>query len=56
MVGIPSSPAYVTKILSVTYYAHFGLSCPEWQFNGTGFRDARLDRYRIGLCHRAAGD
>src|SRR5258708_1044368 len=45
MVGIPSLPAYVTKILSVTYYAHFGLSCPEWQFNGTVFRDARLDRF-----------
>jgi hypothetical protein len=23
----------ITKILSVSYYAHFGLSCPEWQFN-----------------------
>ena|ERR1700682_4610884 len=38
-------PAYVTKILPVTYYAHFGLYCPEWQFNGTVFRDARLDRF-----------
>src|SRR5712664_4375610 len=45
MVGIPSLPAYVTKILSVTYYANFGLSCPEWRFNGTAFRDARLDRF-----------
>jgi hypothetical protein len=38
-------PAYVTKILSVTYYANCGLSCPEWQFNVTGFRDARLDHF-----------
>src|SRR5258708_8606215 len=45
MVGISSLPAYVTKILSVTYYAHFGLSCPEWQFNGTVFRDAQLNRF-----------
>src|SRR5258706_9132769 len=45
MVGIRSLPAYVTKILSVTYYANCGLYCPEWQFNGTVFRDAQLNRF-----------
>src|SRR5258707_15625843 len=49
MVGIPSLPAYVTKILSVTYYAYFGLYCPEWQFNGTVFRDAQLNRFFLSL-------
>src|SRR5260370_22948174 len=53
MVGIPSLPAYVTKILSVTYFANFGLYCPEWQFNGTVFRDAQLNRFSCSFGSRS---